>query len=201
MPKFKMTIDGEITANHAEDACKIMKDAFYKASSLAIMPKRNIFYLHELDQRCRGTMNIVKTIEKEVMTPEQYIELVNKLIHNIKKTGFNYDCVYGIPRGGLPIAVHISHHMKIPMLTCLSHDYISRIIPTSGNILIVDDKLHTGQTINQIQRDINLMGYKHVCTATLLVHQGAPFMPTHFVSMTDKWNVFPWEPEDEEMNR
>ena len=113
-------------------------------------------------------------------------ESVSKLVSNIKEV----DYVVGIPRGGLIIAVMISHrlgikHMTIDHLEKLEEDGFELI---KKRILIVDDISDSGQTLKRYKKD----GYT---TATLDVRNSTITVPDHYVNWLDNtnWIVYPWE--------
>jgi len=111
---------------------------------------------------------------------------VNKLVSNIKEV----DYVVGIPRGGLIIAVMVSHrlgikHMTIDHLEKLEEDGFELI---KKRILIVDDISDSGQTLKRYKKE----GYT---TATLDVRNSTITVPDHYVNWLDNtnWIVYPWE--------
>jgi len=89
---------------------------------------------------------------------------------------FEFSGIYGIPRGGLCLAVALSHKLKI------------NLIPEpKDNSLIVDDVYETG---------ITLKTFKHIEGAMFFV-LFSKIRPTwwHSVHISEKneWIVFPWE--------
>ena len=83
--------------------------------------------------------------------------------------------VYGFPRGGLPLAVWISHRAKLPML----------MSPYKG-ALLVDDIADTGATLSRY-KDTNFI-------ATMFYHRQSLVKPDLWVyEKTNEWIVFPWE--------
>ena len=119
----------------------------------------------------------------------QLEESVSKLVSNIKEV----DYVVGIPRGGLIIAVMISHrlgikHMTIDHLEKLEEDGFELI---KKRILIVDDISDSGQTLKRYKKE----GYT---TATLDVRNSTITVPDHYVNWLDNtnWIVYPWERKD-----
>ena len=84
--------------------------------------------------------------------------------------------VYGIPRGGLCLAVALSHKLKINLIS-----------EPKKNSLIVDDIYETGITLNSL-RDIE------GATFFVLFSKVKPIW-WNTVKITEKkeWIVFPWE--------
>ena len=84
--------------------------------------------------------------------------------------------IYGVPRGGLCLAVALSHQLNINL--------ISNPIK---NALIVDDVYENGITLNNF-KDIE------GATFFVLFSKVKPtWWNTVFISEKNKWIVFPWE--------
>ena len=103
-------------------------------------------------------------------------EGVERIIEKLDEQKINPNGVYGIPRGGLILAVALSHRLAVPLL----------LEPKPG-CLIVDDISDNGNT---------LMKYKDYNIATLFTTSWTKVKPTvtHFHKMSQHdWIVFPWE--------
>ena len=91
--------------------------------------------------------------------------------------------IYGVPRGGLVIAVALSNYYNIPLITNQKK--------IDERTLVCDDLSDSGATF------LNLLQKYHVTfTACLIVKKDTTnFFPTFFPSTIDgnKWIVFPWE--------
>jgi len=127
--------------------------------------------------------------DKERLSYQWYSRYVWELTQMIKNSDIIKDikAIYAIPRGGYPIGVHLSHQLKLPLISN----------PTDckrEELLIVDDIADTGITLEKL---------KGMCiaTATLYYKERSTVKPTFFVIKTDKWIVFPWERMDEIPNR
>jgi len=84
--------------------------------------------------------------------------------------------IYGVPRGGLCLAVALSHKLKINLIS-----------EPKKNSLIVDDVYETGITLNTF-KDIE------GATFFVLFSKIKPtWWNTVFVSKKSQWIVFPWE--------
>jgi GTP cyclohydrolase I len=92
--------------------------------------------------------------------------------------------VYGIPRGGCTIAALVAEHLDLPLLE--QHPDASPVDPT--RVLIVDDLIDTGATIDRFPPD--LYPWRAV-----LVSKGAtrPGLTHVYDCPQDVWAVFPWE--------
>lgn len=91
--------------------------------------------------------------------------------------GKNFTGVYGIPRGGMVIAVVISNRLNLPMLTA----------PCKG-CLVVDDLSDTGITLKHYQ-DCGYFIATWGCKDKTIV------TPDWYYDKfeDDDWIVFPWE--------
>ena len=87
--------------------------------------------------------------------------------------------VYGFPRGGLCLAVAMSHSLNIPFLK-----------EVKANCLVVDDVYETGKTLNQVLEIPD--------TTTFVWHSKVPpqWWKAVEVSQPDEWLIFPWENKD-----
>ncbi len=106
----------------------------------------------------------------------QIIKFLDKLAKLIEKDVSQFDGIYGIPRGGLPPAVILSHKLNLPLL----------LSPTKKS-LIIDDISDTGKT---------LINYKPNKIATIFNTKWTKAKPDYFVAWKkskDSWIVFPWE--------
>lgn len=127
-------------------------------------------------------------VEKRRVTYGEYDSLLNRLIYKLKRDEIlkNIKTIYGIPRGGLPIAVHLSHTLGLNFVTNPFDDHYE-------NTLIVDDIADTGITLRKCG---NLY-----TTATLFYKPRSKVKPDFYVEETTKWIVFPWEDINEIPNR
>ena len=90
--------------------------------------------------------------------------------------------IYGVPRGGLCLAVALSHKLDIKIIN-----------KPSKNSLIVDDVFETGITLSK---------FKHIEGANffVLVSKKKPiWWNTVILSHKNEWIVFPWECKKNEL--
>lgn len=98
---------------------------------------------------------------------------IEKLSEELPK---NITGVYGIPRGGLCLAVMLSHKLNIPLLAAPCKDCV-----------VIDDIADTGETLYHYAE-------KGYCIATMYYHKQSKIVPDFwYKEKTDKWIVFPWE--------
>tara|TARA_R100000664_G_C2754518_1_gene142158 strand:- start:1097 stop:1519 length:423 start_codon:yes stop_codon:yes gene_type:complete len=130
---------------------------------------------------------------KKFISWEQYDDYINKISDWIDQLqryqGLNIGAVYGLPRGGLPIAVSLSHQLNLPLLM----NYDDRKVVTDKQILIVDDIADTGKTLNHYKDE------ERNIIVTLHFHEQSIVRPDFYCEEKgDKWIVYPWEREDSE---
>ena len=84
--------------------------------------------------------------------------------------------IYGVPRGGLCLAVALSHKLKINLIS-----------EPIKNSLIVDDVYETGITLNNFKDIEGAMFF-------VLFSKSKPkWWNSVFISDKNEWIVFPWE--------
>ena len=84
--------------------------------------------------------------------------------------------VYGFPRGGLCIAVALSHSLRIPLLD-----------EPKINSLIVDDIYDTGQTLEKIK---HIKGSE---THVWISKKKPTWWNSYKYIKDNEWIIFPWE--------
>ena len=128
---------------------------------------------------------------KTYVSYKQYEEMVDKIsvwIKHISGELDNIGAVYALPRGGLPIAVELSHRLNLPLLM----NYHDRKVVTDKKVLVVDDISDTGHTLKDFENKNNV-----ICT--LHYHQQSIVKPDYYVEEKgDRWIVYPWEERDSE---
>ena len=129
---------------------------------------------------------------KEFISWEQYDNYIAKIFDWVDQLqryqGLQLGAVYGLPRGGLPIAVSLSHELNLPLLM----DYYDRKIVTDKQILVVDDIADTGHTLKGFENEHNVI-------VTLHFHEQSIVKPDFYCEEKgDKWIVYPWERDDSE---
>lgn len=112
---------------------------------------------------------------------EEYIKGVCE-----KYKGIDLSGVYGIPRGGLILAVMISHRMKLPLL-----------LAPVRNCLIVDDICDSGESLLHYKKNSSSLN-KPLYHITTMVHKENPLVQPEYYSKekNDDWIVFPWEDDE-----
>ena len=88
----------------------------------------------------------------------------------------DFSGIYGVPRGGLCLAVALSHKLKIELLA-----------EPQKNSLIVDDVYETGHTLTAFKDIEEAMFF------VLFSKIKPTWWNTVFISKKNQWIVFPWE--------
>ena len=87
-----------------------------------------------------------------------------------------FEGIYGFPRGGICLAVALSHSLSLPLL-----------VEPKSNSLIVDDIYDTGQTLEEIR---NLQGSE---THVWISKKEPTWWNAYKYIRGNEWIVFPWE--------
>ena len=145
-------------------------------------------------------------MNKRYISYDEYGKLVSKLIAVLEfsqsPTSLNpeglkpFDFVYGIPRGGLPLAVELSHKMGIKFGGSDYRFDLNHIENYHKNILLVDDLVDSGQTMTDAIKNI-FRGFVNIKTACLFFKPWAIYKPDYFVEQTIDWITFPYEDMEE----
>lgn len=112
---------------------------------------------------------------------------VNAIIEQIRTSKIEYDIIYGVPRGGLPAAVMLSHRLNVPLVHSMEEVLLAR--RWEKQVLIVDDISDSGRTLKHFSVD-----QYHI--ATLYVREHTTVTQPDYKGFSihhDKWLVFPWE--------
>ena len=93
-----------------------------------------------------------------------------------KSKFFKISAIYGVPRGGLCLAVALSHKLNLKIID-----------KPSKNSLIVDDVYETGHTLNQYK------GIQGAYYFVLFSKKKLTWLNTVNLTSKKDWIVFPWE--------
>jgi xanthine phosphoribosyltransferase len=140
----------------------------------------------------------LKQSKRENISWFDFEQFINKIISEMKNSGYIPDYVYGIPRGGLPLSVTLSNRLGISMIFDLGLSQAK----SGSKILVVDDISDTGDTLKDIKQEFVANGCQDkLKIATLLYRQGTQalpdffgkYLPTPIDSKGYTWINFPWE--------
>ena len=103
---------------------------------------------------------------------DQAVQLLASRFADSSVTG-----VYGVPRGGLCLAVALSHAIERPLLS----------VP-EPSALIVDDVYETGRTLQALKSQVPQASF------AVWVSKSSPdWWAAAVVAASSEWVVFPWE--------
>lgn len=126
--------------------------------------------------------------QKLNVTWNDYGIYLEDLCMQIEREGKIYKRVYGHARGGLIMAVAISHYFDIPMTS----------LPKSED-LVVDDIADSGNTLKQLMLDVfGKDESKYADVATMFLRNNCTYQPLYWCKkVNDLWWVdFPYEYSD-----
>ena len=124
--------------------------------------------------------------EKVYVTWDDVEQFVNELVDIYKDN--NLPGVLGPARGGLILAVMLSHRLHIPMLNA----------PCKG-CLIVDDICDTGESLIHYYKNSSALDKPlyHIVTMYYKENTLGVIPELSKFNKEDKWIVFPWEDKEE----
>jgi len=115
---------------------------------------------------------------REVFTWQQFDNAVGIIAEGLKYYEGRFDNIYGVPRGGLVLAVALSHRLGLPVVK----DCDSRSV-------VVDDISDSGKTLQPFQQRGNVLATIHIVPESVVY----PEIWVH-VRRAD-WVIYPWEKE------
>ncbi len=130
------------------------------------------------------------------------------LAEKVVKSGYFPDILIGILRGGFIIARIVADALDIDDLGVVEVKFYKSIgeraerpIITQPlimevrdkNVLIVDDVVDSGRTLEIVSQQVRLRGAKKVKSAALFVKPRSIINPDYYIIKTNKWILFPWE--------
>jgi hypoxanthine phosphoribosyltransferase len=128
--------------------------------------------------------NPLPTQNKRIYTWDSFDKDVELVLTWLKQKNLDIKCVYGVPKGGLVLAVTLANKLNVPLevdieeLNCYYNE----------QILVVDDISDSGETLKLIP-DIDKYN-----TVTLFIKEQTTFIPDFYCNKDkNNWIVFPWE--------
>ncbi|MBI2063966.1 MAG: hypothetical protein HYT65_03180 [Candidatus Yanofskybacteria bacterium] len=118
--------------------------------------------------------------DAEIYTWAQFDEDAEKIAQWAKDK--NFKSIYGIPKGGLPLAVKLAHLLDVSLI--LNKDDMTR------DTLIVDDIVDTGGTVERLLSSLG-HGFR---VASIFCNEES-VKPDFYARKKTKWVRFPWETE------
>jgi|APSaa5957512535_1039671.scaffolds.fasta_scaffold00685_34 GTP cyclohydrolase IA len=97
-----------------------------------------------------STFLIKETMHYKLEQFQKDVKRLAQLI--INETDGKYECIYGVPQGGVPLAMALSHELEIPITEFSPLNFY-----VGGSVLIVDDVIDSGATRQKYK------GYDFAC--------------------------------------
>jgi len=130
------------------------------------------------------------------------------LTKKVIESGYLPDVLVGILRGGYIIARIVADILNVEELGVVEVKFYKSIGERAErpvitqplildvrdkNVLIVDDVVDSGRTLEIVSQQVRLRGAKNVKSAALFVKPRSIINPDYYVVKTTKWVLFPWE--------
>jgi len=116
---------------------------------------------------------------KQLFTWHDFDDAMCTLSLAIQSSGKVFKDIYGIPRGGLVVAVALSHLLNLPVITDKGL--------VSSSTLVVDDISDGGTTLSTFVGRVGAI-------ATIHIVEGTKVVPDFFaLRRLAEWVVYPWE--------
>tara|TARA_R100000805_G_C3608465_1_gene108933 strand:- start:280 stop:681 length:402 start_codon:yes stop_codon:yes gene_type:complete len=129
---------------------------------------------------------------KLFVTWKQIENAVDKLAVKYEAKYNNCTSIYGLPRGGLPLAVMLSHRLNLP-LTLVEPWTDPNRFEQKGNVLIVDDIADTGAQLSKYEN------FQRSVIFTIFYHKQSVIIPDEWIyEKHNQWIVYPWEVSNED---
>lgn len=109
------------------------------------------------------------------LTWQQFDQVVSALAERFQDRSF--PGIYGVPRGGLCLAVALSHALELPLL-----------MAPKASCLIVDEVFETGQTLTALRQQ-----WPDAAFAVWVSKIPPTWWEAVDVTNSQEWLVFPWE--------
>jgi hypoxanthine phosphoribosyltransferase len=138
-------------------------------------------------------------------------QAVENIADQIKKDGFEADCLIGITEGGIiPLGLLVKKMKIIKILTVSAKSYRKEeqgklditYLPEADlkemKILLVDEIADTGETLGNISQIFaDRYGAGEIRTAALVVNRkNCKLLPDYSALSADEWVVFPWDKDE-----
>ena len=129
-------------------------------------------------------------MKKKYITWEQFNMAIDAMEKQYNEYHILSSCqaVFGLPRGGLTIAVALSHRLNLPLLM----NYYDRKATFNNKILVVDDIADSGNSLKPFDNNQNVIFTLHHREQSIVI-------PDFWLwDSKDYWIVYPWERRDSE---
>ncbi len=150
----------------------------------------------------------VDNIEFALLGWSDLDRLTKKLSQAVLASGHHYDRLVPLANGGLTMVRHLADRLGLLTISTMQvalyrgvnerHSQPKVIQPLSvsvkgESILIVEDIVDTGATLEYTLAELKRLGAKEVHTAALIRKSHASVLPEYAALLLDRWVIFPYE--------
>ncbi|WP_091968667.1 phosphoribosyltransferase [Propionibacterium cyclohexanicum] len=145
---------------------------------------------------------------KEVLSWELFGRAQRELAAQIAASGFRPEIIVAVARGGLIPAGALSYALDVKLSDAMNVEFytgvgitlpdpvlLAPLLDTGSmagkRLLVVDDVVDTGRTMQLVMRQLRGFGAK-VRSAVLYAKPTTVVLPDYLWRRTDRWIVFPW---------
>jgi hypoxanthine phosphoribosyltransferase len=155
--------------------------------------------------------NLSLDVTFEVPTWNKIYDLLLSLADKIRKDGFRPDIIVGILRGGCTPARVMTDLLGNPILADVGVKFYVGTVREEGepvltqpvsisvedkNVLLLDDVVDTGKSLQLVKEHIIGSGARIVKTASIYFKPWSIIAPDYYERNTRSWIVFPWEQKE-----
>jgi len=142
------------------------------------------------------------------VTWDEVHKLSLMLVRKVIESRYLPDVIVGILRGGYIVARIVADILNIEELGVVEVKFYRSIGERAErpvitqplildvrdkNVLIVDDVVDSGRTLEIVSQQVRLRGAKNIKSAALFVKPRSIINPDYYIIKTTKWVLFPWE--------
>ncbi len=122
-------------------------------------------------------------MNKIFYTTDEFWEDVDSLVQQLQESSTTYSAIYGVPRGGIPLAVALSRELGLPLLQDIPEDI------NCAEVLVVDDVVDSGKTRERFRN------FAFACLHEK-AHASRPATYSAHSNIID-WIVYWWEGDED----
>ncbi len=131
-----------------------------------------------------------------------------ELAYRIRDSNKTYDTIYAVVKGGLIPARIMADLLDVDEIGFIGARFYKGVSthkakpelflpPTTPlnnkSILVVDDVVDTGRTLQLVIEELYRYGAERVETLAIYVKPWTIVYPDYYYKVTDKWIIYPWE--------
>ena len=146
-------------------------------------------------------------MKKTYYTWQQFDNDVTRLVRKLQRSKYKPGTIVGMARGGLPLAVVLSHRLHCPLLIVSAKTYAdnkkqmdtvilnsSFTVPLKSPVLIVDEVADSGKTLQVLMSHFESCGVE-LKTLTLHYKPRSAVKPNFYadIKANEEWICYPWE--------